>query len=150
MSKTHIKKLRNPNYIGSWDLFDDDGNATNKIVTITGIKKEPVHDGKGGQEDCTVMYLKETKPMILNATNIKMLCAVLGSPFIEDWYGRQIELTVSKVKAFGEIHDALRIVGRTIYAPNADEVEQRERAQIVAFLKSPKLTLACNFCYFGS
>ena len=80
--------------------------------------------------------------MILNATNIKMLCGILGSPFIEDWYGRKIELTVSKVKAFGEIHDALRIVGKIIYTPSQAELDAKERTNLLAFLNSEKLTLA--------
>ena len=39
-TKTHFKKLRNPNYIGGWDLIDAD-----KTVTITKVTKEMVHDG---------------------------------------------------------------------------------------------------------
>ena len=43
-TKTHYKVLRNPNYIGGWDLIDAD-----KTVTITKVTKEMVHDGKGGE-----------------------------------------------------------------------------------------------------
>ena len=107
--KTHFKKLRNPNYVGSWDLADNDGNYVDKIVTIAETKKEMVHDGKGGQEECTVVKLKETKPMVANATNLRMISKITGSPYIEDWIGEQIMLTVQKVKAFGEYHDAIRV-----------------------------------------
>jgi len=108
--KTHIKKLRNPNYIGSWDLMDENGIAKNRIFTISGVKNEMVFDGKGGNEECTVLEFSSSKPMILNSTNIKTICKVLDTPFIEDWIGKKIELTVKKIKAFGEMHDALRIV----------------------------------------
>lgn len=107
--KTHFKKLRNPNYIGSWDLADADGNFKDLIVTIKGAKKEMVHDGKGGQEECSVIELYGLKPMVANATNLKMIAKVLKSPYIEDWTGKQIVLTVKQVKAFGEMHDAIRV-----------------------------------------
>jgi len=108
--KTHIKKLRNPNYIGSWDLMDEDGIIKNKIVTIEDVKNDTVFDGKGGSEECTVLHFSGIKPMILNATNIKTICKTLDTPFIEEWIGKKIELTVKKIKAFGEMHEALRVV----------------------------------------
>jgi hypothetical protein len=107
--KTHFKKLKNPNYSGSWDLTDKEGNFIEKIVTIEKIVVEKVHDGRGGSEDCTVAYLKELKPMVLNATNLKAIAKITGSNFIEDWVGSKVNLYVQKVKAFGEVHDALRI-----------------------------------------
>jgi len=108
--KTHFKKLRNPNYLGAWDLMDDNGKTTNVVLTIKEVKKDIVFDGKGGSEECVVVHFAEKKPMVMNATNLKTVSKVLDSPFIEDWTGKQIELTTKKIKAFGEMHDALRIV----------------------------------------
>jgi len=108
--KTHFKKLRNPDYLGSWDLADQNGLFKNKIVTISGVKKEMVHDGKGGQDDCVTVHFNECKPMIMNSTNLKTIHKSLDTPYIEDWIGKKLELTVEKVKAFGEIHDALRVI----------------------------------------
>ena len=108
--KTHFKKLSNPNYLGSWDLSDKDGNFKNRILTISGVKKEMVHDGRGGQEECITVSFSDSKPMIMNATNLKTINKTLNSPYIEDWVGKKIEVTVQKVKAFGEVHDALRVV----------------------------------------
>lgn len=110
MSKTHFKKLKNPDFLGSWDLADDNGTFRNKIVTITKVTKKMVHDGRGGQEECVTVDFAECKPMIMNSTNLKTIYKVLNSPYIEDWFGKKIELTVEKVKAFGEIHDALRVI----------------------------------------
>jgi hypothetical protein len=107
--KTHFKKLRNLDYLGSWDLADTNGNFKNRALTIKEVKKEMVHDGKGGQEDCVTVHFLESKPMIMNSTNLKTIHKTLGTPFIEDWVGKKIELSVEKVKAFGEIHDALRV-----------------------------------------
>jgi hypothetical protein len=107
--KTHFKKLRNPNYLGSWDLTDDNGKVTPRTFTISGVKKEMLHDGKGGQEECVVVMFKESKPMVANSTNLKAIAKVVGSPYVEDWIGQQITLTVRKVSAFGEVHDAIRV-----------------------------------------
>lgn len=108
--KTHFKKLRNPDYLGSWDLADANGNFKNRIFTIKEVKKEMVHDGKGGKEDCVTVHFIEAKPMIMNSTNLKTIHKSLGTPYIEDWAGKKIEVTVEKVKAFGEVHDALRVI----------------------------------------
>ncbi len=109
--KTHFKKLRNPNYIGSWDLMDADGKFINRIVTIIRIEKQEVFDGAGKSEQLPVAILKECKPLIVNAAvNMKAIAKALGSPFVEDWAGKRIELTVKKVRAFGATHDAIRVL----------------------------------------
>lgn len=114
MSKTHFKKMKNPDFLGSWDLADDNGNFKNKVVTISEVKKQMVHDGKGGQEECITVHYKECKPMIMNSTNLKTIHKSLGTPYIEDWVGKKIELEVQKVRAFGEVHDALRVVKNSL------------------------------------
>jgi hypothetical protein len=130
--KTHFKKLRNPNYIGSWDLADADGNFKDLTVTIKGAKKEMVHDGKGGQEECSVIELAGLKPMVANATNLKMIAKVLKSPYIEDWTGKQIILTVKQVKAFGEMHDAIRVKNELPQKPVLTKDHQSYRLVINA------------------
>ncbi|MBU3661188.1 MAG: hypothetical protein FGM14_15050 [Flavobacteriales bacterium] len=122
--KTHFKKLKDPNYIGSWDLMDENGTVQNRIVTIKEVKQDVVFDGKGGSEQCPVVLFNECKPMVANSTNLKAIQKVTGSPFIEDWVGKQIELTVVKVKAFGEIHDAIRVV------PKAPQLQQKAKESI--------------------
>ena len=123
--KTHFKKLRNPNYIGGWDLTDAD-----KTVTITKVDKEKVHDGKGGESECCIVHFAECKPMVANATNLKKL---LGSPFIEDWTNKQIVLTTEKVKAFGEMHDAVRVSTKPVVKPTLQgEAIEKAKAAIAA------------------
>ena len=114
--KTHFKKLQNPNYLGSWDLYDNEGNVKPIILTASELKKEMVHDGRGGTAQCTVLYFKEkeVKPMILNATNLKAIAKLTGSNFIEDWSGFKLKIEVKKIKAFGEMHDALRITEKGV------------------------------------
>jgi len=107
--KTHFKKLRNPAYLGSWDLQNEQDTYSPLTLTIAGVTKETVHDGQGGSEECTVLKFTTHKPMVANSTNLKALAKALCSPFIEDWKGKRITIEVKKIKAFGEFHDALRV-----------------------------------------
>ena len=105
MTKTHWKKLTNPNYIGSYAL--DPGE--DRIVTIEKVVREMVKGADGKSEECTVAHLKGEKPLILNKTNCKIITKVYGTPYIEEWSGKKIKLYVAQVKAFGDTVDALRI-----------------------------------------
>lgn len=99
-------------YLGSWDM---PGTFENLQLTIREVKKE-MTKGLKDNSICNILYFVEkVKPMIVNATNAKMLRALSGSPFIENWPGLRIELRVERdLKAFGEVHDALRIVNKKI------------------------------------
>lgn len=109
--KTHIDKLRNPNYLGGWDLIDENGKTIDKVVTIKEIKNESVFNQKNQEEQQVItVFFNECKPIILNATNRKVLKKVTGTEYIEDMVGKKIQLTTKKIKAFGEFHDAIRIV----------------------------------------
>jgi len=118
--KTHWKKLRNPNYIGSYELADGDGKYNDLTVTIESVLKETVLGADGKSDQCMVAKLKENKPFILNATNAKVIAAMYGD-FVEDWSGKKITLTVKRVKAFGAFHDALRVVPSKPAPPVMDE-----------------------------
>lgn len=104
-TKTHWKKLTNPNYLGAWDFQPGE----EKVLTIKEVKREPVQN-QNGTENCTVAYFDEdVKPLILNKTNAGMIAKVWGTPFLEDWPGCKIKLKVKRVKAFGEMTDAVRV-----------------------------------------
>lgn len=122
--KTHIDKLRNPNYLGGWDLMDENGKTIDKIVTIKEIKNESVFNQKTQDEQQVITLLfNECKPIILNATNRKVLKKVTGTEYIEDMIGKKIQLTTKKVKAFGEVHDAIRIVASSGSDLNAKPID---------------------------
>ena len=111
MSKTHIDKLRNPNYLGGWDLQDENGKTTDIIVTIKEVKSEFVFNQKAQMEEPVLtVFFNECKPIILNATNRKTLKKVTETSYIEEMAGKRIQLTTKRIKAFGEFHDAIRIV----------------------------------------
>lgn len=109
-TKTHIDKLRNPNYLGGWDLIDEQGKTIDLVVTIKDIKNESVFNQKNQiEEQVITLFFNECKPIILNATNRKTLKKVTNTDYIEDMIGKKIQLTTKRIKAFGEFHDAIRI-----------------------------------------
>lgn len=107
MEKTHYKKLRDPNYIGAFELLNADGTTKEMVVIIEGAKKEELKNAEKNQG--MVLYLKGQKPMIVNSVNAKSITSATGSPFVEDWVGKAITLYAVKIKAFGETMDALRV-----------------------------------------
>lgn len=104
--KTHFKKAFKSPYLGSQDLPDY------KDMNLT-IEKVIMQESKGLKENSTfnIAYFTDVsfKPMLLNSTNSKRVSKLANSPYIEDWVNIEVTLTVKKVSAFGDIHDALRI-----------------------------------------
>lgn len=103
--KTHWKKLTNPNYLGAYSIED----GRDLVLTIKYVKEEQVIGTDGKKDDCVVAYFYENKPMILNATNMKAITKLFGTPYIEEWIGKRIQVGVEKVRAFGDIVEALRV-----------------------------------------
>jgi len=106
MSQTHWKKLYNPEFLGAYSLEP----GKDLVVTIKSVTSEKVTGADGKKEECMVMrFVEPQKPMILNATNAKAIQKLYKTPLIEEWAGKKIQLFVDKVKAFGEVVEALRI-----------------------------------------
>jgi len=79
-------------------------------LTIRDIKIEEMKSHKGQKESKYVLYFKENrKGFVLNKTNAKRI-AMLHGPLTAGWEGKQITLCTEEVKAFGETHNALRVV----------------------------------------
>ena len=103
---THWKKLMNPDYLGGYAL--EPGQEL--IATIKSVGNEEVTSPDGKKQICSVIHFAENiKPMILNATNNKTIAKLFKTPYIEEWTGRKIQIYIEKVKAFGDVWDALRI-----------------------------------------
>lgn len=103
--KTHWKKLTNPDYIGAYDFQPGE----ERTLTIQSVLREMITGPDGKKDECTVVKFTDGKPMICNNTNAKVITKVVGSPHIEDWIGQRITLIVQRVKAFGDVVDAIRI-----------------------------------------
>lgn len=100
---------KNPNYLGSWDL--DDCPNREIVLTIDKIVDELVTGDEGRKENNTVCYWTDSayKPMILNVTNKKTICKLYKTKDTEKLKGKAVLIGIEKVKAFGDIYDALRI-----------------------------------------
>ena len=123
-TKTHWKKFMNKEYLGSWDLPD----GQDIIATIKSAGPEKVIGADGKKEDCFVIHFTDVeKPMIANTTNCKMISKILGSNYIEDWLGKKIQIGTEKVRAFGDVVDALRV--RDIKVAEANPVFCEECGQ---------------------
>lgn len=106
--KTHWKKLTHPDYLGAYAIE----KGRDLVVKISKVVEQKVTGADGKSEMCVVAHFSEpanTKPMILNKTNLKTIEKLFSTPFIEDWSGKSIALFSTPVKAFGETVDALRI-----------------------------------------
>lgn len=152
MAKTHWKKLTNPDYLGAYAL--DDGKDV--ILTISYVREEKVTGSDGKKDDCVVCHFSErVKPMILNSTNMKTITKLFGTPYIEDWSGRRIQIGIEKVKAFGDVVDALR-VRKFIPAENVPKCEScggkiqprgnNSAEQIAAYTKKKYGQALCSAC----
>lgn len=103
-TKTHWRRLVNPDYIGAYSL--DEGEDL--TVKIDFVQAQEV-TGEGGKKDVkSVMHLVNQKPMILNSTNSKAITKLYG-PYIEDWRGKLITLYASTTKMAGEVVECLRV-----------------------------------------
>lgn len=111
-----MKMGKNPNYLGSWDLEELPNREV--ILTIDRIVDEKVV-AAGQSEVCTVCYWveKDFKPMIFNVTNKKALARLYKTTDTDKLKGKAVVIGIEKVKAFGDIHDALRIRPRIPVAP---------------------------------
>lgn len=150
--KTHWKKLTNPNYLGAYSIED----GRDLVLTIKYVREEQVIGADGKKDDCVVAYFYENKPMILNATNMKTITKLFGTPYIEDWVGRKIQVGIEKVKAFGDIVEALR-VRKTIPKDAAEKSKPAikcsvcgQTIQIVKGFSSPEQLAAYTENKYGS
>lgn len=106
---THWKKLTNPKYLGSHD-FQPSQEIKVTIERIENVDIELFNGKKLEMKNCNLAYFKGAKkPMILNTENMKLITKVTGSPYVEQWTGKEVILHVVQVSAFGTITDAVRV-----------------------------------------
>lgn len=125
MSKTHYKRLMNPDYIGAYSLNEGE----DLTVVIAHVAREVITGTGGKKEECTVAHLKNQKPMILNSTNQKSIAKLYG-PYIEDWAGKPITLFASTTKLAGDTVECLRIRPTVAKRQKPTITDERLRAAI--------------------
>lgn len=106
----HFKELLDPNFLANIDFINDKAQYDRKTVTITEVKREKTHNGKGGTEDVTTLHFKECKPLILSNRNFKTILQMTKKVNTDDWKGVRIELYIlENQKAFGQMWDVVRV-----------------------------------------
>ena len=101
----HWKKTTNPDFLGAY-AFDD---GKDMIVKVKDVRVETVQNQQGREEKPVMYFEGDVKPLILNSTNMKVIEKVCGSPYMDEWVGKKIQLYGEMVSAFGETGLALRV-----------------------------------------
>jgi hypothetical protein len=111
MNRTHFRKAYKSDHLGVPDLEELQEADSNLIFTIKEVKYELGARVAGNKGDFNICYFKESiKPLVLNATNSKVLSKLSKSSFIEDWVNLKIQLLIDRnVKFKGDIVDGVRI-----------------------------------------
>lgn len=123
MSGTHWKQNFNYKYTGAYELPE----GQTRTLRIQRLCNEDVCDTSGKKQLCFVAYFDgQSKPMVLNKTNCKTIEKLYG-PIIEQWIGKQITIESKKVKAFGEMVDALRVKHSVPKPSNTDNSKYEQQ-----------------------
>ena len=108
MEKIHWKKVFNSDYLGSCDI--PEGKDIVLTISHVQIKKVKNTDGKEQERNIALFTDNNVKPMILNATNCKVIKKFAKSPYIDDWKNIIISVYVKDdIRSFGETTEGLRI-----------------------------------------
>lgn len=93
-------------FLGGWSFENGD-----KTLTIKHIDEEEMYDAEtGGKKKGLVMRFEELDlPMVLNVTNCEAIAEVTGTDKLAEWVGHKIIVGTSRIKAFGKMHDAIRV-----------------------------------------
>lgn len=138
---THWKQTQNPDYLGAWAL--QPGEEPVLTIKSAGVEKVVGTDGK--KEECLVIHYPENigpGKMIVNRTNAKIISKLAGSPYIENWPGTQIQVYSDRVKAFGDVVDAIRIRPTKPKAKQVPKCGDCKKAIQSAYGKSPEALAA--------
>jgi hypothetical protein len=120
--KVHWKKVvSDPVYIGEADFEPGE----EKVLTIASINsKETIVTNEGKSTKAVVHWAEKEKSMILNVARAKAIQKVTGTPYMDEWVGKKVQLYIdNKVKAFGEIVSAVRV------RPFAPKVQQKQEVK---------------------
>ena len=115
------------NYLGGWSFKDGD-----QVLTIKDALEQEVRTKDNGTETRLTVIFEETDlPLILNRTNADMIARVTGTNYTGDWIGKKIKVGSSKVRAFGDVWDAVRIRDEKITAASLEKATAPQLKKIL-------------------
>lgn len=122
---THILELFDPSkYVANFEL---DGKDV--TVTISRVQGEEIIGEDGEKAKKPVIYFSDwPKPLVIGKRVAKTIWGMYGTD-PKAWVGKRITLFPTKEKAFGEMHDVVRVrkvVPRGTAAPPATTAAERD------------------------
>lgn len=99
----NVYKLFPSRYVAAVDL-----NGHDVTVVIKNVVMEEMGAPPQAEEKPVAYFVKAKKAMVLNKTNAMNIAGLYG-PDTDQWAGKSVTLYSAKVKAFGAVHDAIRI-----------------------------------------
>lgn len=95
--KHHYRAVFKSDHLGSADLEDLIEQGKSLVFTIKNVLQQKGAKVAGKKMDANIAYFAENiKPMVLNATNSKMIKTFTGSSFVEDWNNVLVELYIEE------------------------------------------------------
>jgi hypothetical protein len=110
-NKTHYRKVFKSDHLGCADLEDFIESGSSLIFTITRVQQEVGTRVAGRKINANIAYFAEDiKPLVLNATNSKVMKNLTQSSFVEDWFNIPVQLYIDPTASLkGEIVGGVRI-----------------------------------------
>ena len=124
--KNHYRKVFKSDHLGIADIEDFIEEKRPLHFTISQVKQEFGTRVAGKKIDANIAYfIDPIKPMVLNATNSKIIKKLSGgSPFVEDWKNVIIEIYIDpNVKMKGQVVGGLRIKEETPKPMTKEDIE---------------------------
>lgn len=118
------RKYMDKRYLGAWDVPEGE----DLILTIDEVWRDEVKSQRGEEKKLTLHFKEDYKPMILNATNSDAISKAYNTRITKNWEKKKIAIYVTKVPAFGDVTDALRI---RPYPPRTDEITCEECGRVI-------------------
>ena len=139
-------KSFNSNYIGGWTFADGD-----RVLTIKDVKNQNVKSEKNqsGEEKICVVFAELDKPMVLNSTNNDTITRVIGSPEFAEWIGKKIKVGTEKVRAFGDVWDAVRVRDEKPKESTASKLSQTQKEAILGLVADGRVNLPAMLGFYG-
>ena len=137
----HWRNLMTDNkYLGSWDL-EVDGKYEPRIVTIEKIYQDVMVGEMGKEDKVFIKFTDFKKSMICNRSNFKRLEVYFGSFDFNAYLGKQIVLSVEKVKSPQGVVDALRFSTRPLPKKEKPTLDEARFAKALQALQEGKTTV---------
>jgi hypothetical protein len=99
----HYAKMFDSEYIGAWDLTDDDDKPKDIHVTIDKVEKRVLKSRRGEESKPVLWFRGAKKAMVCNKTNARTIANMHGND-VADWAGKRITLySTTTQTADGEV-----------------------------------------------